>query len=227
MKKFNASLIRDVSQTQCCDISKNLGAVAVGALTIVMLVSTATTALASHRNSRSREIHHITEASLILAGTGCSTDDDSLSAIDTQEGTVIAIGFSRMESRGSGRKSCVLRAPITIPAGYRVVVSGGEADGYAELDGGDSLGVASTLSVLGSFSPVETKQFYGPDGVTFGPSGSGTVFQSPHRISSQCMTESTEGFLGLNIVSSMSSPSRAGQVTILDVAIGVRIIPCH
>lgn len=168
----------------------------------------------------------IDEPSIILAGSGCSLQNDSLSLLQNGRSAVIAIGFTEMRLEGSSRKSCVLRFPVQIPAGHRLVVSGGEANGYADLAHGDSLAIASYLSVAGATSNIQTKRIHGPAYEDFGNNFS-DIFRSRRVVTSACSTQSTSGFIGLNLVASQSSPSRYGFAEVTDVALGVRIVACH
>jgi hypothetical protein len=157
---------------------------------------------------------------------------DGLNVMAGVEGTVIGLSFSRLSVSGSDRSSCTLRIPITIPAGYSAVVSGGEGNGYTYLEAGDVLSVASRLFLLGATSGVQSQRIIGPAYVDFGPVaadpyGSGSVFDSPHRISTGCMTRDSSGLLGLNLAASLSSATRSGFATITDAAIGVQLVPCH
>lgn len=195
---------------------------------VAMMTSVVTSQLALAQISH--EDHVIDQAKIILAGSGCSLSQDSLSVFQSNNEAVIAIGFSNMSLIGSGRKSCVLRFPIEIPAGYKLVVSGGEANGYADLSSGDNLAIASILSVFGQSSNIQTKRIIGPAYEDFGPNASQhftDIFRSRRVVSSACSSQSTSGFIGLNLAASMSSPSRYGYAEVTDVALGIRLVACH
>lgn len=172
----------------------------------------------------------IDQPEIILAGSGCSLQNDNLSVLQNNRAAVIAIGFSQMSLIGSSRKSCVLRFPIEIPAGFKLVVSGGEANGYTDLSSGDSLAIGSYISVTGANSSVLTKRINGPTYEDFGPSVSdpfGDIFRSRRTVISTCAHRALDGFISLNLAASQLSSSRHGYSEITDVALGVRLVPCH
>jgi Domain of unknown function (DUF4360) len=161
----------------------------------------------------------------ILGGTNCAKDRDSLSILQSGQGQVISIQFNSLSIAGSGRASCILRTPISIPAGYKAIVSGGESNGTADLNGGDTLSLASSLMVLGNRTLVFQKQIQGPTYVDFGSYDS--VFDSPQRLETRCADQDTRGLLGLNLAASSMSRNQSGFTYVTDVAIGVQIVPCR
>jgi Domain of unknown function (DUF4360) len=203
--------------------SKTAAAVA---LVIPMVLGSVSTFAAAQNIIWGPRAPQIDLSRAILAGSGCSLREDSLSTIGSTVGTVIGLGFSRMSLAQVGRVSCVLRIPLSVPAGYKAIISGGEANGFADLNAGDSVTIASRLTLFGIGASFANEPIRGPINDSFGPSSSGlSVFHSRYRASTGCMSQPSAGFIGLNIAAS-AFPRLSGEFTITDAAIGVQLVRC-
>lgn len=174
------------------------------------------------------------ESRMILAGTGCDSSD-SLSYVTGAEGTVLSLSFARFGAETgprqlADRKSCTVRLPVTIPAGHQLIVTEGSPNGSADLAEGQSLSVASRLSIFGNGSPVSNRVITGPGQAEFGPAvdapeGS-SIFDSPRRVIANCAAHRQTGFLGLNLAMSTQSDGAVSSAQITDVQIGLQLVPC-
>jgi hypothetical protein len=196
-----------------------------GALTAGLLMASSAMAQITHIQQPILD-----DTRLILAGTGCS-DADAVSQIETVRGIVLTINFGHFHLMSTGRMNCTMRIPITIPAGYRVIVSEGSPNGFADLAFDDTLSVSSRLSVLGQFSAIHNQVLHGPAQEDFGPSfdlnAPPSVFRSQRRVSSGCALHDQRGLLGLNIAANLSSSTGISSASLTDAQIGVRLVPCR
>jgi hypothetical protein len=187
---------------------------------------------------------HIDMNHLVLAGTGCDGTEE-VTLTTRPEGSIISMNFNNFTAVGSDRRACTLRVGVTIPAGYRMIVTEGVPNGSVDVDQDHEAAVASRIHLMGYSTRISEQKFLDEVQTDFGPAAGyqnpSDIFRSRRREVTPCIVtahRAAEGLMGLNLAASVSpkiqdpdasmgiSNSMQSRVTISSAQLGVIFERC-
>jgi hypothetical protein len=135
--------------------------------------------------------------SAIVAGSGCSEASSFITATDGRidiDFTSLGVQLNPYESRTAGRSTCVIRIPITVPAGYYVSRVVQTLDYGVETTTGGTAAIAANTLLMGASVGGLTQRFPG-DTDDYGQLHRSSAYAG----SGSCSDAPQQGFLAVNI----------------------------